>query len=78
MALDRSLANLTRAQRDLTADILAAGSGPVADRLTRWKAARPANIERTAAAVAELTQGALTVSRLSVAAGLLADLAREV
>jgi hypothetical protein len=28
--------------------------------------------------VAELTQGALTVARLSVAAGLLADLAQEV
>jgi glutamate dehydrogenase len=37
-----------------------------------------AGITRTAAAVAELTQGELTVSRLSVAAGLLADLAREV
>ena len=36
-----------------------------------------AGIERTRQAVAELTQGALTVSRLSVAAGLLADLARE-
>jgi len=34
-------------------------------------------IERTRAAVAELTQGSLTVSRLSVAAGLLADLAQE-
>jgi glutamate dehydrogenase len=78
MALDRSLANLTRAQRDLTADILAAGSGPVNERLTLWETSRPANVERTAAAVAELTQGTLTVSRLSVAAGLLADLAREV
>ena len=70
MALDRALANLMRAQRDLTADVLKADGG-----LDGW-AARP-GIARTAAAVAELTQGELTVSRLSVAAGLLADLAQE-
>ncbi|KRA52955.1 NAD-glutamate dehydrogenase [Devosia sp. Root635] len=70
MALDRALANLMRAQRDLTADVLKSESG-----LAGW-AARP-GIARTAAAVAELTQGELTVSRLSVAAGLLADLAQE-
>lgn len=71
MALDRALANLMRAQRDLTADVLKTEGG-----VAGW-ASRP-GIERTAAAVAELTQGALTVSRLSVAAGLLADLAQEV
>ncbi|KQX34282.1 NAD-glutamate dehydrogenase [Devosia sp. Root436] len=71
MALDRALANLMRAQRDLTADVLKSESG-----LAGWTA-RP-GIARTAAAVAELTQGELTVSRLSVAAGLLADLAQEV
>lgn len=70
MALDRALANLMRAQRDLTADVLKAEGG-----LDGWQA-RP-GIGRTAAAVAELTQGELTVSRLSVAAGLLADLAQE-
>jgi glutamate dehydrogenase len=78
MALDRALANLLRAQRDLTADVLKADGGAVAHRLAAWKSQRKAGIERTAASVAELTQGALTVSRLSVAAGLLADLAREV
>jgi glutamate dehydrogenase len=69
MALDRALANLMRAQRDLTADVLKAEGG-----LDAWRAQKA--IARTAAAVAELTQGELTVSRLSVAAGLLADLAR--
>jgi glutamate dehydrogenase len=77
MALDRALANLLRAQRDLTADVLKAEGGAVAHRLATWKSQRKAGIERTAAAVADLTQGQLTVSRLSVAAGLLADLARE-
>ncbi len=71
MALDRALANLMRAKRDLTADVLKTEGG-----LGGWTA-RPA-IGRTATAVAELTQGVLTVSRLSVAAGLLADLAQEV
>ncbi|KKC31458.1 NAD-glutamate dehydrogenase [Devosia psychrophila] len=70
MALDRALANLMRAQRDLTADVLKTEGGVVA-----WMGR--AGIARTAEAVKELTQGVLTVSRLSVAAGLLADLAQE-
>ncbi|MDB5473942.1 MAG: NAD-glutamate dehydrogenase, partial [Devosia sp.] len=77
MALDRALANLMRAQRDLTADVLKAGDGPVADRVAGWAVRHKAGIERTRIAVAELTQGELTVSRLTVAAGLLADLAQE-
>jgi len=77
MALDRALANLTRSARDLTADVLASGDGPVAERLARWQAGHAAGIARTVRAVGELTRGAVTVSRLSVAAGLLADLAQE-
>ena len=76
MALDRALANLTRAHRDITADIVTLGTGPVAQRIASWREARAEAIERSAAAVSELTRGGLTVSRLSVAAGLLADLAR--
>ena len=76
MALDRALANLMRAQRDLSTDVLAQGSSPIGKRLAGWRAARPAAIDRVIAAVADLTEGELTVSRLSVAAGLLADLAR--
>jgi glutamate dehydrogenase len=71
MALDRALANLMRALRDLTADVLKAGD------LARWQSEHEAGIARTVKAVTELTGGAATVSRLSVAAGLLADLARE-
>ena len=76
MALDRALANLMRAQRDLTADVLDAGGGGIADRFATWRAQDAAGIERSAQSVRELTQGMLTVSRLSVAAGLLADLAQ--
>ncbi|WP_375449468.1 NAD-glutamate dehydrogenase [uncultured Devosia sp.] len=75
MALDRALANLLRAQRDLTADVLAAGAGSVGEKLQAWTSHTP-GIERAAQSVAELTQGTLTVARLSVAAGLLADLAQ--
>ncbi|MGV8832773.1 MAG: NAD-glutamate dehydrogenase [Devosia sp.] len=77
MALDRALANLMRAQRDLTADVLKAEGVSVAAKLVDWQARRKAGIARTAAAVAELTLGSLTVSRLTVAAGLMADLAQE-
>jgi glutamate dehydrogenase len=76
MALDRSLANLLRAQRDLTTDVLNSGNADVAARLAAWHAARPEAIDRAVAAVQSLTEGEITVSRLSVAAGLLADLAR--
>ena len=77
MALDRALANLMRAQRDLTADALASGTGDISSRLTAWQSANPAAIARITAAVQGLTEGEMTVSRLSVAAGLLADLAKS-
>jgi len=76
MALDRALANIGRAERDLTADVLAADGVTAAARLATWRASRQAAIDRAVRAVAELTEGDITVSRLSVAAGLLADLAR--
>jgi glutamate dehydrogenase len=77
MALDRALANVMRAQRDLTADVLTSGNGPVAERFANWTSLQKTGLDRTRLAVAELTKGELTVSRLSVAAGLLADLAQE-
>ncbi len=77
MALDRALANLLRAQRDLATDVLEFGSGDVALRLAAWREARPEAIDRVIAAVHGLTEGEVTVSRLSVAAGLLSDLARS-
>jgi glutamate dehydrogenase len=77
MALDRALANLMRALRDLTTDVLMAGDADIAGRLTAWHEARPEAIDRAVEAVGALTEGEITVSRLSVAAGLLADLARS-
>jgi glutamate dehydrogenase len=66
-----------RAVRDLTADVLGTGDGDVSGRLAAWHDSQPRAIDRAAESVQELTEGALTVSRLSVAAGLLADLARS-
>jgi glutamate dehydrogenase len=77
MALDRVLANLMRAQRDLTADVLAAGRGDIDARLAAWRAVRTDAVARVAENIAELTGGAMSVSRLTVAAGLLSDLARS-
>src|SRR5690606_8482275 len=77
MALDRALANVMRAQRDLTADVLAAGEGPIEARFAAWHDARAAEIDRIVGMVSDLTEAELTVSRLSVAAGLLSDLVRS-
>jgi glutamate dehydrogenase len=77
MALDRGLANLMRAQRDLTTDVLLSGDADIPSRLAAWHDARPEAIDRAVAAVQDLTEGEITVSRLSVAAGLLSDLARS-
>ena len=43
----------------------------VAERLAAWREARAAAVDRAIAAVTALTEGELTVSRLTVAAGLL-------
>ncbi|RUT29480.1 NAD-glutamate dehydrogenase [Arsenicitalea aurantiaca] len=76
LALDRTLANLRRAQRVLTADILAAGSGTASERIAAWHRARADAVDRVALAVGGLADGGVSLSRLTVAAGLLGDLAR--
>ncbi|MCF6301694.1 MAG: NAD-glutamate dehydrogenase [Devosiaceae bacterium] len=77
MALDRALANVMRAQRDLSMDVLGAGKGTIEKRMQAWDSALSAEISRIETMVTDLTEGELTVSRLSVAAGLLSDLARH-
>jgi glutamate dehydrogenase len=74
MALDRALANLMRAQRDLTVDALGERKGDVAKRVAAWRDQHAEAIARVAASVRDVTEGDMTVSRLSVAAGLLSDL----
>ncbi|MCZ4272415.1 NAD-glutamate dehydrogenase [Maritalea porphyrae] len=76
MALDRAIANLMRAQRDITLDVLTFDSADVETGLAAWHEARRDDIERCREMVAGITESTLSVSRLSVAAGLLSDLAR--
>ncbi|MBJ6987364.1 NAD-glutamate dehydrogenase [Devosia sp. MC521] len=71
IALDRAQANLMRALRDLTTDALAAGS------FETLLALRGDSISKASQAISRLRESALSVSKLSVAAGLLADLAQE-
>jgi len=76
LALDRAIANLMRAQRDLTLDVITFDSADVETGLAAWHEARHDEIERSREMVAGITESTLSVSRLSVAAGLLSDLAR--
>ena len=75
LALDRALANLLRAVREVSVDVLASGGGSAEDRLALWQRAHRPAVDRTKTAIAPLVGGPLDVSRLSVAAGLLSDLA---
>ncbi len=77
MALDRAMVNVMRAQRDLTCDVLLAGEGEIADRYKVWHGQRAEEVDRIIEMVSDLTGDELTVSRLSVAAGLLSDLVRN-
>jgi glutamate dehydrogenase len=71
LARDRALEALAAARRSVAVEAVAAGS------LEAWLAARGDAAARTLAAVKGLTEGEeLTLSRLTVAAGLLADLVR--
>ncbi len=77
MALDRAMANLMRAQRDLTCDVLLSGDGDIKERFNIWRRQRKNEIDRIIEMVKDLTGDELTISRLSVAAGLLSDLVRS-
>jgi glutamate dehydrogenase len=75
LALDRAIDAIAAAHRRLTAEVVAqggAGPGGVAD----WSRSRGAEMERIRTAVETITASGLTLSKLSVAASLLGDLAR--
>ena len=77
IALDRALANLARGHRDLACDVVGAGTGDPVNRIAAWRAERQRPVARASEALGELVDGTATVARLSVAAGLLSDLAQE-
>jgi glutamate dehydrogenase len=75
LALDRALDSIGDAERRLTAEMVATGaSGKKA--VEAWIAPRAAEVERIRTAVHEIAGSGLTLSKLSVAASLLGDLAR--
>ena len=70
LALDRARATLAGAHRDVTRNALAAGG------FETWLEENEARVVRTARAANEIMEGDLTVSKFSVAASLLAELAQ--
>jgi glutamate dehydrogenase len=76
LALDRALDSIGDAERRLTTAMVGnghAGAGAVEE----WVKPRQAEVERIRAAIHEIAGSGLTLSKLSVAASLLGDLARE-
>jgi glutamate dehydrogenase len=75
LALDRALDSIGDAERRLTAAMVGngvAGAGAV----EAWVTPRRSEVERIRAAIHEIASSGLTLSKLSVAASLLGDLAR--
>jgi len=75
LALDRALDSIGDAERRLTAAMVGnghAGAGAVEE----WVRPRQAEVERIRTAIHEIAGSGLTLSKLSVAASLLGDLAR--
>jgi glutamate dehydrogenase len=76
LALDRALDSIGDAERRLTAAM--AGNGLAgAAAVEAWVAPRKAAVERIRAAVHEIANSGLTLSKLSVAASLLGDLVKN-
>jgi glutamate dehydrogenase len=76
LALDRALDSIGDAERRLTAAMVGngvAGTGAV----DAWIKPRQAEVERIRTAIQEIAASGLTLSKLSVAASLLGDLARQ-
>jgi glutamate dehydrogenase len=76
LALDRALDSIGDAERRLTAAMTSAGTAGQA-AVEAWVATRAADVHRIRAAVHEIANSGLTLSKLSVAASLLGDLVRQ-
>ncbi|MFO1147121.1 MAG: NAD-glutamate dehydrogenase [Alsobacter sp.] len=75
LALDRALATIETAHRALTIEAAQAAAGGQ-DPVAAWSEKRGAEAERIVMAVEAIAGSGLTLSKLTVAASLLADLAR--
>jgi glutamate dehydrogenase len=76
LALDRALDSIGDAERRLTAAMVGNGRAGV-DAVEEWVRPRHAEVERIRSAIHEIAGSGLTLSKLSVAASLLGDLARH-
>jgi glutamate dehydrogenase len=76
LALDRALDSIGDAERRLTAAMVGNGRAGV-DAVEEWVRPRHAEVERIRSAIHEIAGSGLTLSKLSVAASLLGDLARQ-
>ncbi len=77
LARDRAVDALAAAHRKLTAEIAGREGEAGPERASAWAAARGGEVERIRTAVQTIASSGLTVSKLTVAASLLADLAKE-
>jgi glutamate dehydrogenase len=75
LALDRALDSIGDAERRLTAAMTGNGAAGAA-AVESWVKPRKDEVERIRAAVHEIANSGLTLSKLSVAASLLGDLVR--
>jgi glutamate dehydrogenase len=76
LALDRALDSIGDAGRRITAAMVGNGAGG-AGAVDAWVTPRKAEVERIRASIHQIAGSGLTLSKLSVAASLLGDLARE-
>jgi glutamate dehydrogenase len=76
LALDRALDAIGDAERRLTAAMVATGESGAA-AVEAWSAPRRADVDRIRAAIHQIASTGFTLSKLSVAASLLGDLAKE-
>jgi glutamate dehydrogenase len=75
LALDRSRVEIGTSQRAIVAQALATGEAGEAAAIA-WVARRGRDVERVRASMQEIADSGLNLSKLSVAVGLLADLAK--
>ncbi|HET9714824.1 MAG TPA: NAD-glutamate dehydrogenase [Pseudolabrys sp.] len=76
LALDRALDSIGDAERRLTAAMVANGRAG-REAVEEWVRPRQAEVERIRSAIHQIAGSGLTLSKLSVAASLLGDLARR-
>ena len=75
LALDRALVDIAASQRALTAEVLATGEKGDAAMVV-WTKRRASELDRVRARIHEIAGSGLSLSKLTVAVGLLADLAK--